>query len=620
MLKKLFSFTSLLLVIFSFQPPAIPQTTSQGIQWFEWGENAFEYAKKENKPILLYLTSSWCHWCYVMDVETFKDPDIIFWIRESLVPIRVNTDLRPDIHARYNMGGWPSTLFLTPEGNVVIGATFLSPAQMKNATSEIERVFKEHREEFDKKADAEIKEYGLFLKKALEEARDEDFAPSFIDKILASILINADDELGGIGKAEKSPAPEVTEFLFLIGETRPDAKARSMLQGFLEGEAKLFDAETGGFFRYASKRDWTEPQYEKILSVNALLLRDFIWSKKIFHQAQDAVRIDATVSYADEFLHDESLGGYFGSQAADLFLTATRLDRTEETAVIPGAVYYSYTKAKRLELGSPAVDRNVYTNSCAQIISVLLEAAGRLGDSGAASKALRALDFLMEVSFEPKGGMKHVFPESKKSILILEDQVWTLKALLEAFRVTGDEKYLQSVGRLLKIVEKNFGTGEGIFFDMTDDPNALGNLKKREVPLVENCLMARVYIHMARLTGKESHRNKARAILRFFAPRYQQFSHFAAAYGSALIEWFYPELSVAVIGNPKDALTEALQETVLALPSVRMDIKRLAPEIFTEAPSAVFRVGNRSLTPARTEAEIAAQFEVAQKLVETGLE
>ncbi len=628
-MRKLISLLIPVFLIFS-AVPACSQEAPTGIQWFDWGKNAFDYAKKENKPILLYLTSSWCHWCHVMDAETFNDPEVITLVSRTFVPVRVNTDLRPDLNARYNVGGWPSTLFLTPEGNVLVGATFLSAAQMKSAIPEIDLLFRQKRDEFNQKALKELSDYDVFLKTALQESRDEDLAPSFIDKILSSVLLSADDELGGLGKADKTPVPEVTEFLFLVQEVRPDPKAEKMLKMFIKGEENLFDREMGGFFRYATKRDWSDPQYEKVLSTNAFLTRDFIWSSKVLNRPQDLEIVRSTLSYLDEFLLDKALGGFFGSQDADLFLITSGLSKKEETAVIPGTVYYSYSKAKRLELGTPAVDHHMYANSCSQMVISLLEAARKLDDEQIAKKALQALDFLMEVSFDSKSGMKHVFPEPEKSILVFEDQVWTLKALLAAYEYSRVEQYKIWMDALLTIVERDFGTNQGIFFDIAKDPDAIGSLQKREVPLVENCLMARIYIRLALMTGKEAFSAKARAILNFFAPRYQQFSYFAAAYGSALIDWFYSGLDVTVVGKKEDPKAKSLWQAVLALPSNRLRaqwldpetdktrIERLGIKISDGNSAAVICVGKRCLTPAVSATEVPIQFEVAAKLVQSG--
>ena len=112
---------------------------SKTIQWYEWGEEAFAEAAVENKPILLSISGAWCHWCHVMDDTTYSDAKVIAKIEESFVPVRVDTDLRPDINARYNLGGWPTTAFLTPGGELITGGTYIPPEKMMGSQIEYNR-------------------------------------------------------------------------------------------------------------------------------------------------------------------------------------------------------------------------------------------------------------------------------------------------------------------------------------------------------------------------------------------------------------------------------------------------------------------------------------------------
>ena len=109
------------------------------IGWMAWGDDAFARARAENKPILLSISAVWCHWCHVMDETSYSDPTVIAGIAERFVPIRVDNDRRPDVNARYNMGGWPTTAFLAPDGTLLTGATYLPPDQMQRAIDEIAR-------------------------------------------------------------------------------------------------------------------------------------------------------------------------------------------------------------------------------------------------------------------------------------------------------------------------------------------------------------------------------------------------------------------------------------------------------------------------------------------------
>ena len=121
------------------------------INWHEWNPNAFEEAKQQDKPILLGISAVWCHWCHVMDETTYSDPKIIQLANERFVPIRVDNDARPDVNRRYNLGGWPTTAFLSPEGEVLTGGTYVPPAQMKNYLTQVSEAYQNSKPEIMQK-------------------------------------------------------------------------------------------------------------------------------------------------------------------------------------------------------------------------------------------------------------------------------------------------------------------------------------------------------------------------------------------------------------------------------------------------------------------------------------
>ncbi len=134
---------------FRFSPR--PNRASE-IPWMPWGAQAFERAKSEDKPILLSISAVWCHWCHVMDETSYSDTRVIEAINRHFVPIRVDNDRRPDVNARYNMGGWPTTAFLAPDGTTLAGATYLPPHEFERALDEIARFYAEHKDEIVQRA------------------------------------------------------------------------------------------------------------------------------------------------------------------------------------------------------------------------------------------------------------------------------------------------------------------------------------------------------------------------------------------------------------------------------------------------------------------------------------
>src|SRR5215469_15099640 len=134
---------------FRFSPRA---NRANEIGWMSWGTQAFDRARSEDKPILLSISAVWCHWCHVMDETSYSDPGVITAINDRFVPVRVDNDRRPDVNARYNMGGWPTTAFLAPDGTTLTGATYLPPQQMRRALEEIARFYAERKGEIAERA------------------------------------------------------------------------------------------------------------------------------------------------------------------------------------------------------------------------------------------------------------------------------------------------------------------------------------------------------------------------------------------------------------------------------------------------------------------------------------
>src|SRR6266571_6044876 len=134
---------------FHFSPRA---NRAHEIKWREWGEDAFREAKETGKPVLLSLSAVWCHWCHVMDETSYSDEGVISFVNEHFIPVRVDNDQRPDVNARYNMGGWPTTAFLTPEGEILAGATYVPPEQMLEALPKVYTHFVSNRDEVSEKA------------------------------------------------------------------------------------------------------------------------------------------------------------------------------------------------------------------------------------------------------------------------------------------------------------------------------------------------------------------------------------------------------------------------------------------------------------------------------------
>ena len=166
------------------------------IKWLSWSKESFEKAAREKNPILLDIHGVWCHWCHIIDQRTYSDPDVIKIVNDKFVPIRVDTDKRPDVNKRYNQGGWPSTVFLAPNGQIITGTTYIPADTLKDIMLKVIDAFKEI-----KTADIKLEN------KRLKIDNNAELNEKIIEKIMENMLDNFDFDYGGFGVQPKFPLP-----------------------------------------------------------------------------------------------------------------------------------------------------------------------------------------------------------------------------------------------------------------------------------------------------------------------------------------------------------------------------------------------------------------------------
>ena len=272
------------------------------IAWRPWGEPAFAEARQLGRPVLLSLSAVWCHWCHVMDETSYSDPRVIAAINRDFVPIRVDNDRHPDVNRRYNMGGWPTTAFLAASGDPITGATYMPPEQMLQALERVTAFFAanrtalltlgstEHAHAADR--EAALAQLGGTPRggAAVTDFDGDPDVPGDIPAEIALQIVRAFDPVhGGLGADPKFPQPDVIAFVLAYAELRAGGdplhvaphtsalvtpgRVHEVVRTTLEKMAGggLYDHVAGGFFRYATQRDWSVPHYEKMLEDNARL-------------------------------------------------------------------------------------------------------------------------------------------------------------------------------------------------------------------------------------------------------------------------------------------------------------------------------------------------------------
>jgi len=305
----------------------------QPIHWHEWGAEAFDTAKRENKPILLDIGAVWCHWCHVMDRESYEDPEVAALINQHFVAIKVDRDERPDVDSRYQtavqaisgQGGWPLTAFLTPEGKPFYAGTYFPPQDYHGRPS-FRRVLLTLAQAFKEKH-GEVLESAESVMDAISRA--EGFAgksgplrPELIESMVESAVKIFDAEHGGFGTAPKFPHPSAMDLLMQHYAETGNEQLLTVITTTLGKMALggVYDQLAGGFHRYSVDEHWIVPHFEKMSYDNSELLKNYVHGYQLTGNEFFASVARDIVRWMDEWLSDREHGGFYASQDADISL------------------------------------------------------------------------------------------------------------------------------------------------------------------------------------------------------------------------------------------------------------------------------------------------------------
>ncbi len=305
----------------------------QPVDWHPWGEDAFRLAKRLDRPVLLDIGASWCHWCHVIDRESYEDPKLAAIINERFVAIKVDRDERPDVDARYQAavgaltgsGGWPLTAFLTPEGKVFYGGTYFPPRDAYNRPSfehvllAVAKHYQENKGEAMRDAESLHQSLAERRTTVMDEAAVND---AFLKEGLDALRGEADPVNGGFGSAPKFPHAGTMEFLLATVHRTGASGLRDIALRTLTAMARggVYDQIGGGFHRYSTDGQWIVPHFEKMLYDNAGLLANYVHAWQLTGTALFREVAEGILAWVEEVLSDRTHGGYFTSQDADVGL------------------------------------------------------------------------------------------------------------------------------------------------------------------------------------------------------------------------------------------------------------------------------------------------------------
>ncbi len=473
------------------------------IKWRPWSEKAFGEALTLDRPILLSISAVWCHWCHVMDETTYSNAGVIDLINREYLPIRVDNDLRPDVNQRYNMGGWPTTAFLTSSGELLTGATYLPPDQMADALSKVAGYYHSHQPEIADRVFETKKRAGSLVARSAGTLDN-----SLVDEVLDAVKNAYDAEYGGFGSAPKFPQTDAILLLLEQAQLRSDPELRAMAVHTLERMAGggTYDHVEGGFFRYSTTQDWSVPHFEKMLEDHAGLV-------DALALAGLRTELDETTGYLDRILRDPATGLYAGSQDADEH-------------------YYSLDAGARARETAPYVDRRVYTSWNAALAISYLDAALRCERPALREHAASLLERLFRDRYGQGAGLARGEGVAGQ----LADQVWGLWAAVRAHqsRVAGD--WLTIASDIAEHLESTYADPElGGYFDHAGT-DQLGRLSERIKPLVENSIASIALVELDQLVGdpEQLYLVRTRRVLESVAALPRQYGLMAAVFARAL--------------------------------------------------------------------------------------
>jgi uncharacterized protein len=660
--------------------PYLRSAAHQPVDWHEWGEEAFEKARAEEKPILLDIGAVWCHWCHVIDRESYENPDIAAMINKLYIPVKVDRDERPDVDSRYQsavsaisgQGGWPLTAFLTPDGKPFFGGTYFPPEDamgrpgFKRILLGVAEAFRNRRQDVDNSARA--LEEAVAKAEMFQGARGE-FDAGVVDAVVESALHLFDEKHGGFGQLPKFPHASAVDLILERFQATRDPNLLHVVERTLEGMALggVYDQVGGGFHRYSVDERWCVPHFEKMTYDNSELLKNFLHGYQVTGKPLFRETAEGIIAWITEVLSDGERGGFYASQDADQtldddgdYFTWTLAEvrqvlSPEESRAVElyydveprGEMHHNPEKnvlwvamnvealakalgmdvpsariliarakgkllaARRERRPTPAIDRTLYVAWNAMFVSAYLEAARVLGREDCREFALKTLDRILREAWDESKGFVHRVggPRLEGS---LDDQVFTVAALLDAYEATLDRRYFEIAERAMNLTIERFGDSQGGgFFDRAKDAAPMGGLEVRRKPLQDsptpgaNSVAAIALDRLHAFTGEKLYRDWAEKTLGAFVGLVPQFGLFAATYGLAALLHARHPLQVVVTGAADDARAAELEKAANETYRFGKAVLRVTPE----------QVASGDLTPALRETLPRLDAASAQALV-----
>jgi len=605
--------------------PYLLQHADNPVDWYPWSDEAFSKARAEDKPVLLSVGYAACHWCHVMEHESFEDEDTAALMNERFVSVKVDREERPDVDSLYmdavvaltGQGGWPMTVFLTPEGEPFLGGTYYPPEprhglpSFQQVLTAVSDAYRERRGDVSRQASAIV---DAVRQSAELRPSTDPLTESMLGEAARALERQFDREWGGWGGAPKFPPASTLEFLLRM-HLRGDEEALPMVTQTLDAMAAggMYDLVGGGFHRYSVDREWLVPHFEKMLYDNALLAAVYLHGWVVTGDERYRRVAEETLDYMlRELLLPE--GGFASAQDADTDgvegLTFTwRADEgvreellqpfEDGRSVIRGELSAD-ERARLFEIREqrtkPLRDDKAITAWNGLALAALAEAGRRLERADYVDAARRLGEFLLGPL--SKGGRLHrTFRAGEtKGTGYLEDYADAAHGLLELHVATGELHWLQEANRLSRLAVELFADDErgGFFLSPADGEELVARKKDLEDHPTPsgNSMLASVLLRLSRIYGEDELDRRAVGVFRLV---HGAVTRAPSAFGHALTALelhFSPPRELAIVGPvnapvARAALAPFQPNTVVAVgPSDEVPL--LAGKTFVDDQAAVY--------------------------------
>jgi uncharacterized protein YyaL (SSP411 family) len=596
--------------------PYLRHSSHQKIDWYPWSDEAFERAEKENKPIFLSTGAVWCHWCHVMAKECFENEEIAEILNDNFINIKLDRDERPDIDRRYQQaiaimgfgGGWPLSVFLTPDRKPFYGGTYFPPEDILDRPG-FKRVLRAVADYYKAKRD-EISQYSEKLMDSLKPGplASGEINESMINEAAKNILSTFDPQHGGFGSAPKfsmSGALEllINRYFFTRNESLGYAVKKT-----LESMAKggFHDQIGGGFHRYATDEVWIMPHFEKMADDNAWLLRNYVDAYFLFGDKYFKEVAEGIIRFIRNVLSDPE-GGFYANQDADVtpddeggYFTwrdedFRRVLNDEEYKVLSlhfihewGSMHHDKSKKvlfivreakeiadmlkkdtnsvqetiisgkekllkERNNRKAPFVDDTLYTSLNGMLITAYLKAYRVFKESYLKDFSLKSLHRIMKSNVK-NDELFHT--EGVKALL--DDYIYFIEALIASYEVTGDPSYLQTADKHMELCIKKFWDYEGGgFFDTEEEIVGLRLKGIEDVPHPSaNSLGIILLLKLYYMTDKNKYQEYAEKALGTFSVRAKDIGIHSGYYFCAMDTYFHM-LKLTIEASSESELTDS---------------------------------------------------------------